>query len=625
MIQFFLKRIGKKPKMAIEEIHAKYQKHLKTLPEFKKPLTEADIAKWTGFVKQLAHDDRPPAKPKSIANSFFLKIARELWKRGDMTQADVQRVEERMRVVRGKSHSGVLVITVFTSPTPTYTDPETGETRTQKFSCQWNCYYCPNQPGQPRSYLEGEPGVLRANQHGFDCCRQMIGRMDDLYNMGHAVDKLEVLILGGTWESYPEAYRESFIRDIYYSANVFETRGDEGEWRAAGTLDEERRRNHTASAKVIGITIETRPDTITPAALATLRRYGCTRVQIGVQHLSDEVLKKIHRGCKRTHVETAMALLKAWGFKIDAHYMPNLPGATPALDRWMLVEQLLGCEDVVYRAIPEGLKEKIGEWSVWPVKQPRIQADQWKVYPCETTPYTVIEKWFREGTYIPYPETELMPILLDMKAAVFPWIRLNRIVRDIPTDYILASGDHPNLRETLGVALKKRGQCCRCIRCREVKLKAFRADEDHGYNVYEYKSHGGTEFFIACESTDKQTLFGFVRLRLPAAEEQSPHEAFKEHAWIRELHVYGRLQKTVAEASPSFTSSPTNVAPVGCEAPATQHQGIGKTLMGLAEMIAFDIYGKHMLLVIAGEGTKGYYGKLGYAETHHGYMRKNKI
>ena len=580
--------------------------------------TEAEVAQWGGFVKQLASNasNDAPEKPKSMANAFFLKVARVLWARGELSDAEVARVEERMRIVRGKSNSGVLVITVFTSPKPTYTDPVSGEERTQAFSCKWNCHYCPNQPGQPRSYLEREPGVLRANRYGFDCVAQMIGRMEDLYDMGPAVDKLEVLVLGGTWASYPEPYREAFVRDIYYAANTFELRG-----RERGTLEDERGENRESRVKIIGITIETRPDTITDTALATLRRYGCTRVQIGIQHLDDGILKKIQRGCLRREVVAAIARLKAWGFKIDGHFMPNLPGASPALDRWMLVEQLLGCGEVVARPIPEVLGEAVADWTVWPVRHPELQIDQWKVYPCETTPYTVIEKWFREGSYVPYPETELVPVLLDMKPAVFPWIRLNRIVRDIPTDYILASGDHPNLRQDLGLALKKRGAVCRCIRCREVKLGGFStSDADTVYRIREYGAaspgacDGATELFIACEHRVKQTLYGFVRLRLPATDEPSPHASFKDHAWIRELHVYGRLQKT--------TTDSRSVADTEHSA---QHRGIGKQLMHLAETLAFQVYSKKMLLVIAGEGTKGYYYRLGYRETHHGYMGKHKI
>ena len=603
---------------SIEEIHQKYQRHRETMPNFKKDITEDDMRKWSGYVLQLAssEDNQVPEKPKSIPNSFFLKIARRMKQSNELTDELIVRVEERLRVVRGKSHSGVLVITVFTSPTPSYDDATTGKRITQKFSCQWNCYYCPNQPGQPRSYLEGEPGVLRANQYGFDCQQQMRGRMEDLYNAGHIVDKLEVLILGGTWESYPEAYREEFIRDIYYSANTFGT--EEIGRRPVKSMDEERIYNKTAESKIIGITIETRPDTVTPAALAMLRRYGCTRVQIGIQHLDDGVLKKINRKCRRDQVVRAISLLKEWGFKIDGHFMPNLPGASPELDRWMFMEQLLATErDKELLSNNTDPHPLIARWERWSLKYPELQIDQWKVYPCETTPYTVIEKWYKEGSYMPYPESELTPVLLDMKASVFPWIRLNRIVRDIPADYIMASGDRPNLRQELLLALKKRGHHCACIRCREVKQQSYNHLESK-YTVREYPGSEGTEYFIACEhiGVTPNILYGFVRLRLPSCLD-GPHPSFQNHGWIRELHVYGRLQKTNrSQEQHSQSQSQT------C---ATQHRGIGKTLMAIAEDIAFRQFGRHMLLVIAGEGTKGYYEKLGYTETHHGYMIKRSV
>jgi histone acetyltransferase (RNA polymerase elongator complex component) len=588
---------------SIEDIHQKYVRHRATTPNFKKAVTEDDVRRWSGFVRQLAEADTGMGvtKPKSIPNSFFLKLARLLHQRGELTGTEVQRVEAAMQVVKGKSHSGVLVITVFTSPTPTYDDPVTGERVIQKFSCQWNCYYCPNQPGQPRSYLEGEPGVLRANQYGFDCREQMTGRMEDLYNAGHVVDKLEVLILGGTWESYPEAYRTDFIRDIYYAANTF---GEE-ERRPAETMEAERDLNRDARTRVIGITIETRPDTVTPVALATLRRYGCTRVQIGIQHLDDGVLKKINRRCTRDQVIRAIALLKDWGFKIDGHFMPNLPGATPALDRWMLMEQLLARNET--RMVETHGIRGVQRWERWAMTHTELQIDQWKVYPCETTPYTVIEKWYREGSYMPYPESELVPVLLEMKAAMVPWIRLNRIVRDIPADYIMASGDRPNLRQELLGALARRGQRCACIRCREVKQQGFVAEEAMVI-VREYEGSKGTEYFIACEHVTKPILYGFVRLRIPDPKSGvAVHPTFIDHAWIRELHVYGRLQATHRAMNHTH---------------ATQHRGIGKTLMGIAEQIAFDTYGRQKLLVIAGEGTKRYYEGLGYTETHHGYMWK---
>jgi ELP3 family radical SAM enzyme/protein acetyltransferase len=284
--------------------------------------------------------------------------------------------------------------------------------------------------------------------------------------------------------------------------------------------------------------------------------------------------------------------------------MPNLPGATPALDRWMLVDQLLARDEISLNET-HGI-EGVHRWEQWPVTHPELQIDQWKVYPCETTPYTVIEKWYREGLYMPYPETELVPVLLEMKVAMFPWIRLNRIVRDIPADYIMASGDRPNLRQELLGALARRGQKCACIRCREVKQQTYMPSEA-SYLVREYRGSGGTEYFIACEQSEKQILYGFVRLRVPDNHQGTIHPSFVQHAFIRELHVYGRLQAT------NGTKNTNN---------ATQHRGIGKTLMRIAEQIAFQQCQRQKILVIAGEGTKRYYEGLGYNETDHGYMMK---
>ena len=591
-----------------EAIHAKFANHINK-PNIDPIIHEADIQHYTPVLHEMisASNERVLSiKPKGMKNSYFLKIGRTLCERGSMTADQLRTLEERLRVHRGKSHSGVLVITIFTSPHPTYTN-EAGETITQKFSCKWNCYYCPNQPGQPRSYLEGEPGVLRANKYKFDCLQQMWGRMENLFDTGHPVDKLEVLVLGGTWESYPLEYRTEFVRDIYYAANTFCVNA--AARRPPSTLYDERTENKTAMCKVIGLTLETRPDTIDTAMLTTLREYGCTRVQIGIQHFDDAILKKVNRKCTYAQTVQAIQLLKDWGYKIDAHFMPNLPGATPDADRYMLVDQLLGTAE---RAPANQEIKGVDVYERTTVTHPDIQVDQWKVYPCETTPHTVIEKWYKEGKYMPYDETQLTPILLDMKAAVFPWIRLNRIVRDIPSDYIIASGDRPNLRQDLQVLLKRRHQRCRCIRCREVKLATYDPCNAH-IMIREYNASGGTEFFISAEHMDpaKETLYAFLRLRVPSVTTPSPHPSIHDHTWVRELHVYGKLQKTT-QIHDTLEHEHNH----------SQHKGIGKQLLAIAEDLSMRL-GKTQVLIIAGEGTKGYYEKQGYTETVLGYMAKH--
>lgn len=196
-----------------------------------------------------------------------------------------------------KSQSGVLVITVLTSPYPEYTKPG-GERVKQAFSCAWNCYYCPSEPNQPKSYLHDEPAVKRANENHFDPVMQLTDRAATLAMNGHPVDKIELLVLGGTWSSYPHEYQEEFVRDLFYAANTFWQRTK----RARLSLLEEQALNEVAQCKIIGLTLETRPDTIDAAELRRLRRYGCTRLQLGVQHTDDAVLKRINRGCTTAQV-----------------------------------------------------------------------------------------------------------------------------------------------------------------------------------------------------------------------------------------------------------------------------------------------------------------------------------
>lgn len=592
----------------IEELHIKYQSLIHHAGmAFRDTIHSEDESAAQSFLYallQVQQQDMQQLKRQygllAYKNSALLRFARTHRTLFDSVQ--VAYLGEALRISRGKSYSGVLVITVFTSAYPEYVDPVTGAIVKQAFSCKWNCHYCPNQPGQPRSYLEGEPGVLRANTHGFDCCKQMWSRMEALYNTGHPIDKLEVLVLGGTWESYPVIYRDAFIRDIYYAANTFweipENR------RIKASLAIERDCNRDQACKVIGLTLETRPDTIDEACLRQLRKYGCTRVQIGIQHLNDAVLTKINRQCPTEKTMAAIHLLKSWGFKVDAHWMPNLPGSSVALDRDMFLNQLLALKRPPYpRDPPAGMNNQIEAWTVWEVKCPEFQADQWKIYPCEVVPYTEIERWYRQGEYMPYEQEEMTELLLETKRAVFPWIRLNRIIRDIPSEYILASADHPSLRQELLWKMKKRGWVCRCIRCREIK--GGKLPERLTYRVQEYPGmNGAVELFLSCEDKDappeKEVLCGFARIRIT--------EPGNLRAWIRELHVYGVLK-------------PTTTAFQSTKQSTVQSKGIGRHLMHLAEGIA-RAYGKKELRVIAGEGTKRYYEQLGYTEGEMGYMIK---
>lgn len=460
-----------------------------------------------------------------------------------------------------RSQSGVLVVTVFTSAYPDG----------QKFSCQWNCYYCPNEPGQPRSYLLNEPGVRRANRLDFDPCRQFEDRVRALMAIGHPADKVELLVLGGTWESYPTAYRERFIRDLFYAANtIFDDAA--GPRRPPLDLLQEQFLNETAKCKIIGVTLETRPDTVNMDMLVELRRFGCTRVQLGVQHTDDGILATVNRQATRTDTMQAIKLLKDSCFKVDIHLMPDLPGASPEVDKAMF-------DDVL--------------------SSPYLQADQWKIYPCQTTPFTVIEQWYREGRYVPYGLDALIDVLLYAKRKVHPWIRLNRVIRDIPVDYVLAGVEVANLRQLLAVKLKAQGECCRCIRCREVK-----GDKELSAKLSEavlkeraYEASEGQEVFLSFETADEKTIFGFLRLRLHIRNWETPFTELTTAALIRELHVYGNLMPTYSSDGPPSSHA--------------QHRGIGGRLLQRAEEIAKEAGYLH-IAVISGIGVRGYYKRQGY-------------
>lgn len=568
--------------------------------------------------------------------------------------ASFERISTKKAV---RSNSGVVVITVVTAP--------------GNFSCGHDCFYCPDEPGQPRSYLSTEPAVARANQNDFDPVKQFYDRAGTLAKQGHTVDKVEIIVLGGTWSGYPKDYQEEFCRDLFYAANTFdETKSKLGERqekaanvRTRLSLLEEQNFNEVSEVKIIGLTLETRPDHIDPAEVRRLRRFGCTRVQIGVQHTDDAILKYINRGHGRKQAVSATWLLKNCGFKVDIHLMPDLPSSTPEKD-WAMFQDVLHTED--------------------------LQADHWKIYPCEVTPFTRIETWFQEGKYVPYTDKDpsvLTDLLARVKAQVHPWIRLNRVIRDIPEVSIVAGNSNTNLRQAIFAQLSSMGKSCRCIRCREVRDWPETADGLR-LKIREYRSSEGREFFISIEGSDRglgggatqralaggkkltkgevkkakdakfspedldaakeavalvvagggtreerktaaaaamaasaatraqpkkecvvreldednATLYGLLRLRFND-NPSSPGSVFPEldkSALIRELHVYGALV-------PARQGESRDVK--GDDRP--QHVGIGRTLMGTAELIAAS-HGWERISVIAGVGVRNYYRRLGY-------------
>ncbi|KAF4669789.1 hypothetical protein FOZ61_002995 [Perkinsus olseni] len=453
---------------------------------------DTDWPKVEGFVKDLLDYDLSTEQSYKASYRAVLRKAKLVPSKAQLqaayttlvTRGDVQQNEHFERIFLKKSirsNSGVVVITIVTAPGP--------------FSCPNDCYYCPNEPGQPRSYLSTEPAVARANQNKFDPVLQFWDRATTLARQGHTVDKVEIIVLGGTWSFYPHEYQEQFCRDLFYAANIFNEAAIAKNrkldvstleahnmpslnslYRSKLSLEEEQVRNEVSDCKIIGLTLETRPDYVNPTELRRLRTLGCTRVQIGVQHTDNQILKTINRGHTVEDSMKAVKLLKESCFKVDIHLMPDLPTSNPEKDREMFKFVL---------------------------ETPYLQADHWKIYPCEVTPFSMIEKWYSEGSYMPYTEKDpklLVDLLVWTKARVHPWIRLNRVIRDIPEVSIIAGNQNTNLRQMIFKELAKQGKYCRCIRCREVR--DWPEDESLLRLAKRwYRSSDGDECFLSFEGS----------------------------------------------------------------------------------------------------------------------------
>ena len=447
---------------------------------------------------------------------------------------------------------------------------------------------------QPRSYLSSEPAVIRANRNGFSAINQFNDRADALMMCGHPVDKIEIIILGGTWDHYPKGYQYEYIRDIYYAANIYST----GEIRDKSTLEMEIEYNEKAKTRIIGITIETRPDCITIRNIRSLRELNVTRVQLGVQHIDDEILKKINRGCYLKDTIWATYLLKQNGYKVDWHLMPDLPGSSFQKDMEMF-HDIFSIKK--YQKISHN-------HDTYELLHPELQADQLKIYPCTTVDWTEIKEWYDKGEYVPYSEDEdkLIDIILSIKRSVFPWIRINRIIRDIPNIYILGGNENINLRQKVLQQMKDKKEVCQCIRCAEVKDKNFNINDAELF-VDEYTGFKSKEYFINYRSPCRKVLYGFLRLRINFTNEGLVYEELQYSGMVRELHVYGKLIRHNDDDNNN----------------SVQHQGLGKKLLKKAEEICLE-NNINKIAIISGVGVREYYKKNGY-ELKNNYMVKEII
>ncbi len=476
---------------------------------------------------------------------------------------NIQNIKNLLKVRATRTLSGVTPITVLTKPYP----------------CPGKCIYCPKEPGMPKSYLSTEPGAMRALANKFDPFNQVHNRMRALYINGHQPDKIELLVLGGTWSAYQWDYQQWFIKRCFEATNYFiykyAGKSIPKKYRSH-SLKQAQKINETSKHRIIGITLETRPDWVTIKETIRLRELGCTRVQLGIQILDNKILDLIKRG--HTIEDSALATnrLRNNGFKIDHHIMQNLPGATPLKDEKTL-QRIFNDKD--------------------------FKPDQIKIYPTIVSEYAPLHKWWQSGKYQPYSAKKLFDLLIKLKQIVPYYCRINRLIRDFPKESIQAGNKITNLREMLQQELEKRNIKCHCIRCREARNKKINLAKSKLF-IDKYQAGQGLEYFISYETPDRSIILGFVRLRLNSKKSEVLFPELTSAAIIRELHVYGQLVRHDSDTKNKV-----------------QHRGLGKKLIKIAEKIAKQ-KGYKKMAVISGIGVREYYRKkLGY-KLESTYMTK---
>ena len=475
-----------------------------------------------------------------LHKSALVAVYRQLVESGEW-EAD----ESLLRLIRLKpmrTLSGVTTVTVLTKPYP----------------CPGQCIFCPDDVRMPKSYLPDEPGAMRALEHNFNPFDQVSARLAALTSVGHPTDKVELLILGGTFSAYRRDYQQDFIHQCFKAMN------QTGPGAEAETLEQAQFINETAPHRNVGLSVETRPDEVTPRELAWFRALGVTKVQMGVQSLDDHILELNQRGHSVAQARQAVALLRAAGFKIVLHWMPNLLGASPDSDRADFARLWQGfCPDEI------------------------------KIYPTQLLENTPLYDIWQKGDYHPYTTDELVALIADVKPSIPRYCRVNRIIRDIPSTHVIAGNRRTSLRQDVTLELARRGTRCNCIRCREVRSEkvdpaALRLDD------LVYAPDGAEEHFLSFVTPEDQ-IAGFLRLSLPLPEAPGTGLTDLEGAAIiREVHVYGQ----------SLALGTTQEG-------ASQHAGLGTRLMQAADHIA-RVKGYRRMAVIAAVGTRQYYLERGF-------------
>ncbi|ADC65026.1 histone acetyltransferase, ELP3 family [Ferroglobus placidus DSM 10642] len=466
-----------------------------------------------------------------------------------------EKLRRILKVKPVRTLSGVAVVSVMSSPA---------------ICPHGKCVPCPGgvEFNTPQSYIGLEPAAQRGKQFNYDPFKQVSARLKELKAIGHAVDKVEVIVMGGTFIAREKEYRDSFILGIYRALNSFEDELD-----LSKTVEEAKLKNEKAKARCVGMTFETRPDYSKEEHIIEMLRYGGTKVELGVQSVYDDVLEKINRGHGVREVVEATKLLRDSAFKVGYHVMPGLPGSS--FERDLKMFKILFQDE-------------------------KFKPDYLKIYPTIVVRGTKLYEMYERGEYEPYTTEEVVELIAKAKKYIPEYVRIQRIQRDIPVNASIGI-DKGNIRQLVHERLKELGYSCRCIRCREAGLKLKKFEEkDFELVVREYKASDGKEFFISYEIPSEDVLIGFIRLRFP---DEPFIDVLRDCALIRELHVYGEAVPISKEENEAF-----------------QHRGFGEKLLKQAEEIAKEKYDR--IAVISGVGVREYYRRRGYKKEFEYMVKK---
>ncbi|MCK4589609.1 MAG: tRNA uridine(34) 5-carboxymethylaminomethyl modification radical SAM/GNAT enzyme Elp3 [Nanoarchaeota archaeon] len=529
-------------------------------------------------------------RKQSLSSKQFSQLKRELCKKYKVhkpptnfeillhaKESDLKKIKNKLLTKPTRTISGVSPIAVMTRP----------------FKCpHGKCLMCPGGPNShfgdvPQSYTGKEPATMRGIRNKYDSYLQVFNRLEQYIVLGHDINKIELIVMGGTFPSFPKKYQDDFIiyafkamndfSKLFFTKNKFNITkfkkffylpGPVGDpertkkihkklekLRKKSNLEKEQKINQTSNVRCIAICIETRPDYCQQKHIKQMLRLGTTRVELGVQHIDNQVLKKIKRGHTIEDTIQATKLLKQTFLKVGYHIMPGLPGSSIKKDKQMFKELF---------------------------KNPDFKPDALKIYPCMVTKGTELYELYKKKKYKPLTTKKAAKLISEIKQFIPKYCRIMRVQRDIPTYQTVAGVGLTNLRQLIHQKYKPN---CQCIRCREPKNKTI---DWHHVKILKikYQASQGTEYFISVEDTKNNLLLGFCRLRI------------NKEAGIRELHVYGQATKLGQKGS-------------------IQHQGLGKQLIKIAEQIAQN----KTLKIISGIGVREYYKKLGYKKQEF-YMVK---